>query len=88
MKPLSRKSDPRTSHEAAERANKFAASHRAKIYYALTEFGSMNAMAISLCAKMCYVAVQRRGAQMEREGLIRRGPETYNGMMIWKAIRK
>lgn len=88
MKPLARKNDPATSHEAAARAQTFAATHRAKIYYALTEYGQMNAMAISHATKLCYVAVQRRGRELERDGLIRRGPDTYNNMKIWRAIRK
>jgi len=89
--PLVRKSDPQTSRDAAKKASKFAADHISAIYRALR-----------LCKKAVtpsemvvlvgwpfpnYYQIQRRGAQMERMGLIIRGPEKRDGQRVWRLAK-
>lgn len=72
MNPLARNTDPDTSHEAAQRIRTCGEVERCKrdVENALHEYGPMIPADL---AKLCgrdYVAIQRRGAEMEREGRI------------------
>ena len=90
--PLSRRSDPETSHVAAEKSASFRAKHEARIFGALFEAGDrgMNYREIAAATGMEPVAVARRLKGMERKGVITRsalsdcsGMESRNGMCIW-----
>jgi len=82
---LARKTDPVTSHQAAEKAESFKARHIAHIWNALKDHGKLTPREISTITGLDYHAVQRRGAEMERKKLIVRGAETKDGMMLWSA---
>ena len=84
--PLSRNTDPQTSHEAAEKAKSFKCRHIAGIYHALYVYGAMTPREIEprTGLEVDYIGIQRRGAEMERKGLITRGPDVRDGMKIWR----
>jgi predicted transcriptional regulator len=86
-RPLSRRSDPATSHQAADRAASFAGKHRALIWNALIDNGPRTPRELADITGMDYVAIQRRGAEMERAGLITRGPEVRDGQQVWRGIQ-
>lgn len=90
--PLSRRSDPETSHVAAEKSADFRAKHESRIFGAIFEAGDrgLNYREIAAATGMEPVAVARRLKGMERRGLITRaaltdcsGFESRNGMCIW-----
>ena len=83
--PLYRRSDPETSYQAAEHAKQFKARDISIIWAALKEHGRMTPREIAEVSGLDYVAVQRRGAEMERKKLIVRGPEIRDGMRVWEA---
>ena len=85
--PRARRRDPQTSHVAAEKAGHFQARHIALIWDVLKDLGKMTPREIAKWLDMDYVAIQRRGAEMERRGLIERGPEIKDGQKVWKAIK-
>jgi len=82
--PRARRSDPRTSYVAAEKAASFTAKHVAKIFSCLVENGKMTPKEISQKTGLEYHAVQRRGKEMETGKLIVRGPEEKDGMRLWR----
>ena len=83
--PLSRNTDPQTSVDAAEKAKTFKARHIALIYEALNFYRhGLIPRHIAYYTGMDYTAIQRRGAEMERKGLITRGPDVRDGMKIWR----
>lgn len=91
--PLSRKTDPHTSHDAAARADTFRAIHEAKIYRAICEAedgATMNE--IASVTNLEPVQVGRRLSAMGYRGLITR-VEIYpgrfnsrNGCAVWWQI--
>ena len=85
--PLSRSSDPHTSHDAAEKAGKFKCRHIAAIYNALCVYGAMTPREIEprTGLQVDYIGIQRRGAELERKGLITRGPDVRDGQKVWRA---
>jgi hypothetical protein len=86
--PLARRSDPQTSHDAAEKAKHFQARHISIIWDCLVQNGPMTPKEIeSWFTGLDYVAIQRRGCDLERRGLIVRGPEVRDGQRVWKAIK-
>ena len=87
--PLSRTTDPQTSHDAADKSRVFKARHIAIIWDALKTLdmikpGIATPRAIAEYTGIDYVAVQRRGAEMERKGLIVRGPDKRHGQLVWR----
>lgn len=85
LSPRARRRDPRTSHVAADKAASFAARHVSKIWTCLKDHGAMTPREIAERTGMDYVAVQRRGCDLERAGLIVRGPDERDGMRVWRA---
>ena len=92
--PLSRRSDPETSHAAAEKSADFRAKHEARIFGAIFEAGDrgLNYREIAAATGLEPVAVARRLKGMERRGLIARsaltdcsGFESRNGCSVWWA---
>lgn len=82
--PLARRRDPQTSHDAAERARKFVASHEARILGQLYRRPALTYREIAECAGMEPVAVARRLKDMERKGVVVRDGER-DGMTCWRA---
>ena len=92
--PLSRRSDPETSHAAAEKSADFRAKHEARIFGAIFDAGEKGATykEIAAATGMEPVAVARRLKGMERRGLIERsaltdcsGFESRDGCACWWA---
>ena len=81
----SRRNDPATSVRAGERADTFAPRHISLIWNALHDCGPMTPKQLAHVTQIDYVAIQRRGAEMERKGLIVRGPDERDGMRVWMA---
>lgn len=79
---LSRRSDPVSSHEAAERVDTFKARHEAKIYEAI--HGSRNGLTMHEIAwetRLESVQVGRRLSAMGARGLITRREAGTPGMV-------
>ena len=72
--PLARRTDPMTSHDAADRAQNFSKHHEATIFNAICEAGTpgVNYREISQMTGMEPVAVARRLSAMESRKLIER----------------
>jgi DNA-binding IscR family transcriptional regulator len=86
-RPLSRRTDPATSHRAADRSSEFRAKHRALIWNALLEHGPMTYREIAEITRLEPVAVNRRGKEMQDGGLVQIGPDTKDGMRLWRVKR-
>lgn len=69
--PRARRSDPSTSHAAADRAANFAGSHADRILDALKAVGTGTPPSISEKTGLTIVQIDRRLVEMERKGLIR-----------------
>jgi DNA-binding MarR family transcriptional regulator len=82
--PLARVTDPQTSWDAASKSDTFRARHISLIWTCLKDHGAMIPREIAAKTGLEYHAVQRRGKQMERDGLIVRGPEIKNGQTVWR----
>lgn len=89
--PLSRNTDPVTSHVAAQRALVFKDNHESRIFGVLycCPNGSTY-REIAEASGLEPVAVARRMKGMERRGLIKRWTNEYgkyeqrNGMCVWR----
>lgn len=90
--PRARRSDPATSHDAAERARAFTAKHEATIFGAISDAGDTGATykEIAKATGMEPVAVARRLSAMGARGLIERsaksdcsGFEARYGCAVW-----
>lgn len=66
----SRKTDPQTSHDAAEQAQELADKHFAKIHFALAKYGPMGKDAISSKTGLNPVQVSRRLPEMQKLNLV------------------
>lgn len=69
--PRARRSDPATSHAAADRAANFAGTHADRILAALKEVGTGTPPSISEKTGLTVVQIDRRHHEMEHKGLIR-----------------
>jgi len=94
--PLARKTDPQTSHDAAKKAMKFVDTHISTIYQVLKDYKPIRLTPSEIAERswnasfyqtIGYHAVQRRGAEMERKGLIIRGPGTRYGQRVWRLAK-
>jgi predicted ArsR family transcriptional regulator len=71
FEPMARRSDPRTSHWAAEQAKELAGRHRTLIVYALAQHGPMGKDGIASKVRgLDGVAVCRRLGELQKAGLI------------------
>lgn len=84
--PRARKSDPVTSHLAAERSHQFSSSHAAKILAAIKHMPGQTAAYYAGMTGLTVVQIDRRLPEMERKGLIRTTGAVYNGFRAWEAI--
>ena len=84
--PLSRRSDPETSHVAAEKSASFRAKHEARIFGAIFDAGERGAnyREIAAATGLEPVAVARRLKGMERRGVIERRCDSRDGMTVWR----
>ena len=86
--PLVRKTDPQTSRDAAKKARKFANDHITAICYVLHFVGiDLTPTEILRYIDLDYYQIQRRGAEMERKGIITRGPEKRKGQRVWRLAK-
>ena len=94
--PLSRKTDPQTSHDAADRVPSFKAKHEAAIFGAIIVAGKRGATAKEIAAEigLTDVQVNRRLGAMGERGVIWRRLVGYeyetpiyekrNGCAVWR----
>ena len=66
----SRKTDPQTSHDAAEQAQELADKHFAKIHFALAKYGPMGKDGITGKTGLDSSQVARRLPEMQKLGLV------------------
>lgn len=85
--PLARSDDPATSHAAAEKCKEFKGRHIQRILECLRTHGALIPADIARITGMDYHAVQRRGADMDANGLIVRGPDELHGQRYWRAAK-
>lgn len=88
-----RSTDPITSHQAAKRAERFAASHAGQILDALRRGFSDGQCAeeIAEMTGLTVVQIDRRTIELQRKGLIRvrqvgGQDEIRWGMRVWEAV--
>jgi predicted ArsR family transcriptional regulator len=63
-----RRSDPETSKKAAEKAERFAGTHKGKILAALKEHGPLTAKQLSSLIDLTVVQIARRLPELEELG--------------------
>lgn len=83
---LARRTDPDRSHRAARKAVTFKDDHKLLIVRVLKLGGAMTPRQIAHATSLDYHAVQRRAAELERVGLITRGPDELDGLPLWRAV--
>jgi predicted ArsR family transcriptional regulator len=88
---LARKSDPATSHAAAEDTKAFRARHVATIWNALKERGPMTKDEIAAVTGLDHVAVARRMVELEAKKLAERTSETRpsatgRAATVWRGL--
>jgi hypothetical protein len=86
-----RRSDPSTSHRAAQRAERFASGHYALILAGLRQAGTATAHELSPLVGLSVVQIDRRLPELERAGrarVITQGgiPLTRGGFRVWEAV--
>lgn len=85
-----RRTDPITSHQAAERAGRFAPSHSIRILDALRQLVTGTAHDIAWQAGLTVVQVDRRLVELQRTGLARvklnqdGKPVIRDGFRVWE----
>lgn len=92
--PLSRRSDPTTSHLAAQKAARFSQSHAQRILNALHNLGAgdgMTAEQIARSTGLTVVQVDRRPPELQRESkarVIQIDGEDFvvRGFRVWEAV--
>ena len=85
-----RRTDPSTSHAAAAKAARFAASHAGRIHAALREIGTATAHDIAQVTGLSVVQVDRRLPELQRAGrvslvLVYGEPLQRDGYRVWSA---
>lgn len=86
-RPRARRRDPITSHQAAEKAAKFANGHRERILEVMDFSGqSMTAEEIAYRTSLTVVQIDRRLPEMERAGLIEQTGQIVNGFRCWRLV--
>ena len=84
--PLASRTDPVTSHAAADKAASFKARQISLIFCCLQDYGPATYRELAARLQMEPVAIARRGAEMRRNGLISMGPDMRDGCQIWRAV--
>ena len=88
----SRRTDPTTSHAAAAKAERFAASHAGRIHAALRDMGVGTAKSIAFATGLSVVQVDRRLPELQRAGrvslvLVYGEPLQRDGYRVWMACQ-
>lgn len=83
--PLSRRTDPATSHAAAAKAASVAPSHRNIIMDALRHFGPLTQYGIEHHTGLLAHKVGKRLVELERLGLAEPTGEVEQGCRKWRA---
>ena len=100
IEPRARNTDPATSHMAAKKADRFAASHSGRILGALQSnraagqhgyFYGLTASDIAFLTGLTVVQIDRRLPELQRNGLARVRQvggvdQIRNGMRVWEAV--
>ena len=83
-----RRTDPETSHKAAAKASKFAASHAGRILLALQQHGPRSAHGLSLLIGLglSVVQIDRRTVELQRLKLIVPTGAVEAGFRVWAAV--
>ena len=81
--PRARRSDPITSHKAAERAKGFAGGHAGRILLMLQSHGPRSAHALSLIVGLTVVQIDRRLPELKKLGLAMPTGDIDNGCRVW-----
>lgn len=90
--PHARRSDPETSHKAAERAPQFATSHAGRILLALQLHGERSAHELSQLIGLTVVQIDRRLPDLAKLGLAAvaklddGADKVTHGCRVWKAV--
>lgn len=84
IKPVARRTDPQTSHDAAKRAERFAATHAGKIIAALKEHGPSTPEGLSERTGLTVVQLCRRLPEIQAKGLAEPTGEVVNGFRVWR----
>jgi len=84
IKPVARRTDPQTSHDAAKRAERFAATHAGKIIAALKAHGPSTPEGLSLVTGLTVVQIDRRMHEIQAQGLAEPTGEVVNGFRVWR----
>lgn len=90
-RPRARRTDPSTSHRAAQRAVKFANGHKERIldamrWRALEGVYEVTAEVISEYSGLTVVQIDRRLHEMEGAGLIEQTGQVVNGFRCWRLV--
>lgn len=90
---LARRSDPITSHEAAERVKEFAAGHHKMILDCLKEHGPLSPDQIATKIRLDKFQICRRLPELQRAGLAQPNGETRRSASgrnerVWCAINE
>ena len=94
MHPMrSRRTDPCTSHVAAQNSKSFSNSHSGRILAALADHGPLAACELMHIIGLTVVQVDRRIIEIFRSGLIEvhkiDGKEaTVSGCRVWQLVKK
>ena len=88
--PRARRTDPATSHKAAAKAERFAASHAGRILAALRDLGLATAHELALATGLTVVQIDRRTIELQRAGLayvvsMDGDPLVRDGFRVWAA---
>jgi predicted transcriptional regulator len=83
--PAARKTDPKTSHEAAIKARAIAPSHRNRIMHALKS-GPLTIYGIAQATGLDHVSIARRMKELERLGLAATTGVIMDGCRQWAAL--
>ena len=78
-----RRTDPQTSHDAAKRAERFAATHAGKILAALKAHGPCTPEGLSMVTGLTVVQIDRRMYELEDRDLAKPTGEVVNGFRVW-----
>jgi predicted transcriptional regulator len=84
---LARRTDPQTSHDAAQLSLEFSAKHEAKIFGAICDAAAYGATAkeIARVTNLSDVQVNRRLGNMGARGLIVRNRDEHReGCCVWR----
>lgn len=84
IKPVARRTDPQTSHNAAKSARWFATTHAGQILLALKAHGPSTPAALAGNTGLTVVQIDRRLPEIQAQGLAWPTGEILGGYRVWK----